>query len=77
MSYCRFSPDSNVYLYPHVDDYIECCACRLKPEGEWFGNFRLDAPSDAIDHLNRHIAAGHQVPARAFERLKQEIAQNK
>ena len=28
MSYCRFS-DGDVYLFHHVDGFIECCACRL------------------------------------------------
>lgn len=28
MSYCRFS-SGDVYIYHHVDGYLECCACRL------------------------------------------------
>lgn len=30
MAYCRFG-DGGVYMYHHVDGFIECCACRLAP----------------------------------------------
>lgn len=32
MSYCRFSDQSDVYLYQHVEGGIVCCACRLNKE---------------------------------------------
>lgn len=29
MSYCRKGPKSDVYMFVHVDGYIECCDCEL------------------------------------------------
>jgi hypothetical protein len=31
MSYCRFSKNSDVYLYPSVNGGIVCCSCSLSP----------------------------------------------
>lgn len=31
MAYCRFSEDSDVYMYWHVAGAIECCACKYTP----------------------------------------------
>lgn len=28
MAYCRFAP-GDVYIYHHVNGFLECCACRL------------------------------------------------
>lgn len=30
MAYCRFG-SGDVYMYQHIDGFIECCACRLAP----------------------------------------------
>lgn len=29
MSYARFSPESDVYVFPHVGGGFECCACKM------------------------------------------------
>lgn len=29
MSYCRFGNGSDVYMFPHVGGYIDCCMCSL------------------------------------------------
>ena len=71
MSYCRFSEDSGVYMYPHVGGFIECCGCRLAGEpADW-------ATTDhkvALMHLVWHLKAGDKVPDFAFQRLINEIA---
>ena len=70
MSYCRFSEDSDVYLYPHVyGDYV-CCACRLR---ETFGSTVLFTLEEVLEHLQAHQDVGHKVPEYAFERIKAEI----
>lgn len=62
VSYCRFSSDSDVYLYLSPRGYV-CCGCLLADE-EAFAT-----PCDATAHLKRHIEAGHQVPPSAIEKL--------
>lgn len=68
MSYCRFS-DGDVYVFPRVDDRIECCWCKLAGRD----NVLLDDERAAIDHLLEHRAAGHEVPQYAIERLENEM----
>lgn len=73
MSFCRFAEDSHVYVYGTADDEICCCACLLMsidgPDG-W--NFKTDSAATFLAHLNEHVAAGHLVPERCFERLAVE-----
>lgn len=55
MSYARFGPKSDVYVYAHWRGHVECCGCLLG--GEW--DFH---DADAIaDHLREHVAVGHKV----------------
>ena len=67
MSYCRFSEDSDVYLYPHVYGNYQCCACKL---GEMDILLTLE---EVLKHLQAHRNAGHKVPEYAFERVEAEI----
>ena len=67
MSYCRFGKDSNVYMYLHVNGFIECCACNI-------GEFqRFDTPKQALMHLFEHIGRGDKVPMHACTRLIEEM----
>lgn len=82
MSYCRFSEDSDVYMFLSVHNVIECCMCSLnaipsfsnescKCGGE--GCYKeFKKYSDAIKHLNKHIDNGDRVPNRVFEILEKE-----
>ena len=72
MSYSRFL-NNDIYIYAHVQGYIECCGCWLndKPAEELYFN-----PSIAIynddqlrEHLAQHAKAGHSMP----ENLLQDI----
>jgi hypothetical protein len=67
MSYCRFSSDSDVYLYLSVHGWYGCCACGLADD------VRLKTAKEAIDHLAEHVAAGDAVPESAFDRLLEEV----
>lgn len=57
MSYVRFSADSDVYVFAHVNGFIQCCGCRLGDEWDF------DSPEGIVEHLKQHVAAGHKVPA--------------
>lgn len=69
MSYCRLSPESDVYVYPGVDEIV-CFACRLAGEQPHFTTVKR---SEMIAHLREHQDRGHKVPGKAFTRLEQEL----
>lgn len=69
MSYCRFSEDSDVYMYLSQNG-IECCGCSLYPG---FGQ-DFDSAELAMAHLREHQDVGHRVPEYAFEKLKYDAA---
>jgi hypothetical protein len=71
MAYSRFF-DSDIYIYPHVDGYIECCACWLneKLETGLFGlSEKIQDDQTLEEHIDEHILAGHNIP----EGLLQDI----
>ncbi len=45
--------------------------CRLPEVIDW--DVKLRTKEEAIEHLDRHVRAGHSVPCRAFDRLREEI----
>lgn len=59
MSYARWGEGSDVYVYAHVDGFVECCGCAL--EGD---SVSLHSPAEVVDHMRDHFKAGHDVPAR-------------
>ena len=63
MSLCRFSPDSDVYVYSTGDDVYTCCGCRLGQDT----NFSRQG---MLRHLKLHIANGDQVPDYAIKTLE-------
>ena len=71
MSYARFGPDSDVYVYASGsvtgDDRIVCCACHLIG-----GGYSTLWPMAMVEHLRSHVAAGHRVPADAIAALDAE-----
>ena len=64
MAYSRFF-DSDIYIYSHIDGYIECCACWLNERLD-IGVFGLSEKITNDDqltaHLDEHILAGHSIP---------------
>lgn len=71
MAYSRFI-DSDIYIYSHIDGYIECCSCWLNERLET-GSFGLSEKitnDEQLElHLDEHLLAGHDIP----EDLLQEI----
>ena len=74
MSYARFGAESDVYVYHHYIGFIECCGCSLveAEDGEDFGFAKLQTAREALEHLDKHRAAGDEVPTRAYERIRSE-----
>lgn len=64
MSYARFS-NGDVYVFPTTDD-LRCCACWLDGCDSNFTT--TDVPTFCA-HLDRHRAAGHDVPDGLDENL--------
>ena len=69
MSYCRFGPKSDVYVFPIKTGEYECCVCALA-DGE---NVTLHNITSMLTHLQGHRDAGHMVPEYAFKRLREEL----
>ena len=71
MSFERFS-SSDVYVYEHVGGFIECCGCWLEgdiEEDSWF--VELKTAREALEHLDRHEKAGHDIGG-ARRRIEKE-----
>jgi len=73
MSYARWTSDSDVYVFLHSDGALECCGCLLAGP---YRSFSCIKTSKMLEHLKRHLAAGHQVPDYCMDRLKDEAKEN-
>lgn len=71
MSYARMNDESDVYVFEHAGGFIQCCGCSItEPEGiETFGFANLKTAREALKHLGTHVALGHKVPQKAFDRI--------
>jgi hypothetical protein len=58
MSFARFGPESDVYVFPHVDGHFECSMCALGDTSV----FRSKDAAEFVAHLEDHRKAGHKVP---------------
>jgi len=75
MAYSRFS-NNDIYIYPHVGGYIECCACMINEPQDEYSLFSASVSiyndEQLRDHLELHAKAGHNMP----DHLLQEILQD-
>ena len=69
MSYVRWSPTSDVYIYDDVAGGITCCGCFLSDQGPKEVSFNCQTWEQMQAHLREHIAAGHAVPEHLMEVL--------
>jgi len=69
---CARKPESDIYLYRSVFGLYVCSGCLLNKGKE----ITFSSPEKVIDHLNEHINAGHHIPKRVFDRLKQDKEMN-
>lgn len=82
MAYCRWTEDSELYLYPSVSPsytksiVCQCCPMMPKgPDGE-ATNFVAEGNDRArkmLRHLEEHRTMGHRFPERVIERLTREL----
>jgi len=71
MSYARKgSPDSDIYLYHHIEGDYLCDACKL--HGKHTTMF-MENIYQVAEHLAEHIDAGHNVPQHTIDRIIKEI----
>jgi hypothetical protein len=70
MSYCRFTRDSEVYAFDHVDGNFQCFCCKINL-GQSL-NFTL--LSELRRHLTDHLERGDKVPDYAFAMIDEELA---
>lgn len=74
MSYCRLTPDSDVYVYRSSAGYV-CHDCTLSGRKfiiEATGEVILTTPAEMIAHLELHREAGDRVPQYAMDELEGE-----
>jgi len=68
VSYVRWGPDSDVYVYDSVRGGTDCCACNLNGGR----TYNTTTHAAMIRHLRRHQDAGDQVPDDAIDALAEE-----
>jgi hypothetical protein len=69
MSYCRWSDDSDVYVYDDICGAIACRECILLGRSQYF-----ESRADAVAHLRAHEDAGHKVPDGVIEEIESDAA---
>ena len=70
MSYCRFGPDSDLYVIETIDGY-QCIACKLLDDD--YATWSTEDAGELYSHLLDHQEAGHKVPLAAVRRVIAEI----
>jgi len=92
MSYARFGPNCDVYVYLDEAGTLNCCGCRLQDhrvvghDGSDIGWHRepvgepvpttFTTTSAMLSHLEAHWAAGHVVPVSVYDDLRAESTEN-
>ena len=75
MAYSRFT-NSDIYIYPHIDGYIECCACWLNESQDeyslFLNNVQIDNDMDLARHLKAHAKLGHDMPDMLLQHILQD-----
>lgn len=71
MSFSRFAADdSDVYTFPCVSGYYECCGCHLD------GTYRTRDAALFLAHLADHEDAGHTVPTYTRDAVRAWAAEH-
>ena len=58
MSWCRFGPSSDLYIFDTFEGGVECCGCFLSEDG---CPFEAASVVEMMAHIRDHVAAGHTV----------------
>lgn len=70
MSYCRFGPNSDVYMYESIYGAFQI---HVKSK---FKDYSCTNRKEALEILNNLSYEGYKIPQEAFDRLKKEIELN-
>lgn len=70
MSYCRWSNDSDIYLYHDSCGYMVCCLCQLDTVPT---DRKFISREKVIAHLETHLAIGDNIPDYVIQELHDEI----
>lgn len=71
MSICRWSGESDVYVYESTEGgYV----CNSGANDSHEDEFRCQTPAEMLAHLVEHREAGHRVPGYAIDALSVEAA---
>ncbi len=70
MAYTRFT-NSDIYMYSHIDGYIECATCWLNVEDK-YSSIQIDNDLDLARHLKAHANAGHEMPINLLQDILQD-----
>ena len=81
MAYSRFT-NSDIYIYSHIDGYIECCACWLNESrgsndsqdsySLFLDNVKIYDDLELARHLKKHAAQGHEMPINLLQEILQD-----
>lgn len=78
MSYdqARFDwASSDVYVFMHVEGWLECSMCALG-HGQESESYRAGNTKTMMNHLNKHELSGHHVPTQVYELLLKDDSYN-
>lgn len=67
MSWARWGPDSDVYVFEDVAGGVTCCGCSLS--GATLASFNASDPSELVAHFAAHLTQGDLVPLGLCVRL--------
>ena len=76
MAYCRFSRQSDLYIYEDIGRGLTCCGCWLgfrRTPGGHGESFSCPTRSGMLAHIETHRVAGHKIEAGVLEQLREEI----
>ncbi|MEU3052233.1 hypothetical protein [Streptomyces griseus] len=66
MSYVRWGEQgSDVYVFWHVEGWIECCGCSLREDG-----FQAASADEMEQHLKEHRSVGDCVPDNVMPEIR-------
>lgn len=65
MAYARLG-DCDVYVFLSFDGHLECCMCSLERY------YQTKTIAGMVEHLRAHKEAGHDVPDRVFEAIRED-----
>lgn len=72
MAYCRFGPDSDVYVYESIYGGFDFFLANKTNLGEKDLSFTIPTIEEAIHRLERMKIQGYKVPDYAIESMKKD-----